>query len=177
MTWMTPLDALTSAVLTVALSTFTARPLASIATELPSTVLAAVFLPLMSLAMTLPGTTWYVRIFVSCALFSGLSRFSTVPAGSFLKASSVGAKTVNGPGPLRVSTRPAAFTAATRVVKLPFDAAVSTMSAAAAGDANTSTVAAASKFLLIDIFFSYRRTPSPVLGAGRQLRDARYAAA
>src|SRR5579871_3252702 len=41
---------------------------------------------------------------------------STVPAGSLAKASLVGANTVNGPGPDSVSTRPAAFTAATRVV-------------------------------------------------------------
>ena len=36
---------------------------------------------------------------VSFSLFSGLSRESIVPAGSFAKASSVGAKTVNGPFP------------------------------------------------------------------------------
>ena len=34
---------------------------------------------------------------VSLSLFSGFSRLSTVPAGSLAKASSVGAKTVNGP--------------------------------------------------------------------------------
>src|SRR5258708_32582496 len=50
------------------------------------------------------------------ALFSGLSRVSTVPAGNCANASLVGAKTVNGPLLLSVSTRPAALTAATRVV-------------------------------------------------------------
>ena len=44
---------------------------------------------------------------------------STVPAGSLANAASVGANTVNGPLPESVSTRPAAFTAATRVLKLP----------------------------------------------------------
>ena len=39
-----------------------------------------------------------------------------MPAGSLAKASLVGAKTVNGPGEESVSTRPAALTAATRVV-------------------------------------------------------------
>ncbi len=39
-----------------------------------------------------------------------------MPAGSLAKAALVGANTVNGPGPLSVSTRPAAFTAATSVV-------------------------------------------------------------
>ncbi len=52
------------------------------------------------------------------ALFSGFTSVSTVPAGSFLNAASVGAKTVKGPGPDSVSTRPAAFTAATSVVRL-----------------------------------------------------------
>src|SRR5262245_48086803 len=41
---------------------------------------------------------------------------STVPSGSALNAAFTGAKTVNGPLPCKVSTRPAAFTAATRVV-------------------------------------------------------------
>ena len=50
------------------------------------------------------------------ALFSGFSRFSTVPAGSLAKAALVGANTVNGPVLFNVSTRPAAFTAATSVV-------------------------------------------------------------
>ena len=39
-----------------------------------------------------------------------------MPGGSLAKASLVGANTVNGPAPSRVSTSPAAFTAATRVV-------------------------------------------------------------
>ena len=43
------------------------------------------------------------------------------------KASSVGANTENGPGPDRVSARPAAVTAATRVLKDPALTAVSTM--------------------------------------------------
>jgi hypothetical protein len=47
---------------------------------------------------------------------SGVRSPSTAPAGSFAKAALVGAKTVKGPGPDRVSTRPAAFTAATSVV-------------------------------------------------------------
>src|SRR6185369_8023357 len=47
---------------------------------------------------------------------SGLSSDSTVPFGSLAKAALVGANTVNGPAPCSVSTRPAAFTAATSVV-------------------------------------------------------------
>ena len=55
----------------------------------------------------------------SLALFSGFKRPSTVPAGSSEKAASVGANTVNGPLPLRVSVSPAALMAAPKVVKLP----------------------------------------------------------
>src|SRR5271156_6792391 len=45
-----------------------------------------------------------------------MTSMSTVPFGSLAKASLLGANTVNGPGPDSVSTRPAAFTAATSVV-------------------------------------------------------------
>ena len=53
---------------------------------------------------------------VSVSLFSGLTSVSTVPAGRRANAALVGAKTVNGPLPDSVSTRPAALTAATSVV-------------------------------------------------------------
>ena len=59
------------------------------------------------------------------SLFSGFSSSSTVPAGSFAKAASVGANTVNGPEPLRVVTRPAASSAAASVLNWPASAAVS----------------------------------------------------
>lgn len=58
-----------------------------------------------------------------------LRRLSTVPWGNLAKASSVGAKTVKGPGLFNVSTSPAACTAVTNVLKLPADTAVSTISA------------------------------------------------
>ena len=58
-----------------------------------------------------------------------LSNPSTVPLGSLANASSVGAKTVNGPAPLRVSTKLAALIAVTRVLKEPALTAVSIMSA------------------------------------------------
>ena len=53
---------------------------------------------------------------VSIGLFCGSSSESTVPAGRAAKALLFGANTVKGPAPLRVSTRPAALTAATSVV-------------------------------------------------------------
>src|SRR3954471_16161356 len=75
---------------------------------------------------------------VSFALFSGLSRSSSVPAGSLANAASVGANTVNGPLPFKVSTSPAAFSAAARVLNDPAATAVSTMSFSA-GAALTAT--------------------------------------
>ena len=66
------------------------------------------------------------------SLFFGLEDgcISRVSGGSLAKASLVGAKTVKGPFPLRASTRPAAWTALTRVVTLamPGPVATSTMS-------------------------------------------------
>ena len=64
----------------------------------------------------------------SLALFSGLSRSSRVPAGSLANAASVGANTVNGPLPFKVSTSPAACSAVARVLNDPAATAVSTMS-------------------------------------------------
>ncbi|MHB8103898.1 MAG: hypothetical protein ACYDEF_17510 [Methanosarcina sp.] len=54
-------------------------------------------------------------------------RASIVPFGSAAKASSVGAKTVNGPSPFRVSVRFVALRAVRRVVKSPLSFATSTM--------------------------------------------------
>ena len=76
--------------LTLAPSTITPAPLTSMATALPSTVFALVFLPVSRW----PSPYREQRdTFVSCALFSGLRRFSTVPAAF------VGANTVNDLGP------------------------------------------------------------------------------
>ena len=75
---------------------------------------AIIFLMFFDIASA--ATTWHVKTLVSFALFSGLSRSSTVPFGSAANASFVGANTVNGPLPFSVSTRSAAFTAATSVV-------------------------------------------------------------
>ena len=75
------------------------------------------------------------------------------------KAASVGANTVNGPLPFRVSTRPAAFTAATSVLKDPAEAAVSTISrsmarAPAAAMTQTATIPAIrAKFFIMDISY------------------------
>src|SRR5688572_4441320 len=85
----------------------------------------APLLRVISAETVFPDRTWYVRIEVNASLFA--SNDSTVPAGNFAKAASVGAKTVNGPAPCSVSARPAALTAATRVLKLPFSEATCTM--------------------------------------------------
>jgi hypothetical protein len=51
----------------------------------------------------------------NCSLFSGFTSVSTVPSGNSPNASSNGANTVKGPSELKVPTRSAAVTAATKV--------------------------------------------------------------
>jgi hypothetical protein len=86
-------------------------------------------MPATSAAMTFPATTWYSRM---AARPAGSARSaSSVPAGSAANAASVGAKTVKGPSPRSVSSRPPAWTAVTSVVKSPAAMAVSTMSSVA----------------------------------------------
>ena len=51
----------------------------------------------------------------------------TVPSGNLLKASSVGANTVNEPSPDNTPSNSAACNAATRVVNLPSSTAISTI--------------------------------------------------
>ena len=55
-------------------------------------------------------------------------RMDSASPAWWLNASSLGANTVNGPGPLRVSIKPAAVNAVASVLKLPAATAVSTMS-------------------------------------------------
>ena len=79
-----------------------------------------------------PDTTAFGRTCLrstafSLSMFSGFKRSARVLAGILAKASSLGAKTVNGPSPLRVSTNFAAVTALTRVDRFWFDTAASTM--------------------------------------------------
>ena len=68
-----------------------------------------------SAAKNFPETTCVNKIVVSVGMSS--RRASTVPAGNAAKASSVGAKTVNGPSPARAPSNSAATTAAQRVWK------------------------------------------------------------
>ena len=63
----------------------------------------------------------------SLSMFSGFKRSARSLAGILSKASSLGAKTVNGPSPLRVSTNFAAVTALTRIDRFWFDTAASTI--------------------------------------------------
>jgi hypothetical protein len=78
-------------------------------------------------ALIVPEITWYLRILDSVSLFSGLRRLVSTPAGSLLKASLVGARTVNGPLSDRVSVKSAALMALTRVDKVDSELAVPTM--------------------------------------------------
>ena len=57
--------------------------------------------PLMSVLITLPGTTCSIRMAVSLSLASGLTRLSTVPAGSLANASSGRREDGERPGTLQ----------------------------------------------------------------------------
>merc|ERR1719394_133828 len=81
---------------------------------------------------------------VRASLFSGRRRQGTKASGRAAKASSVGAKTVKGPGAETASTSSAAVRAATKVLKDPFSTAVVGISAAEAMEAATARVVAAS---------------------------------
>jgi hypothetical protein len=69
----------------------------------------------------LPAIAWRRMTALSAA--GSLARPASAAGGSLAKASSVGAKTVKGPGPDRVSTRPAAFSCADRVANPGMEAA------------------------------------------------------
>ena len=75
---------------------------------------------------TFPETISYVSMSTKVPLFSGCSKESNVPAGRAANASLVGAKTVKGPGELRVATKSAATIVATKVLRLLTDCASST---------------------------------------------------
>ena len=109
--WITPLLAVTSAVVTVA---------SLIITEPPETVneasspfsIVTVNPSVTALEATFPLRTWYVRISARVAFSSSVSNVDrSMPA--FWNAVSVGAKTVNGPSPCRTDTRLACASAAT----------------------------------------------------------------
>merc|ERR1719486_646390 len=120
MTGTTPLLAKTSVAITVAITPFDSMVTAPSALvtviSSPPTVLSTVLPAGISPALTETGNTCRKRTAVSASLSS--KRPPKASAGTLAKASLFGAKMVNVPSPLRVSTRPAALTAVTRVDKL-----------------------------------------------------------
>jgi len=131
MMWATPFDALLSAPTTVLKSLpsgLTNTPLRVLytCTLLPSTVFT-LWKNFRSVDNTSDPKTWYVRMSTNVSLFSGFRSVSRVPSGKAANPSLVGAKTVNGPGEVRVSTKSPATTAATRVERSGTDWASSTM--------------------------------------------------
>merc|ERR1719469_189320 len=127
----TPLEAMLSAPTTVLKSLpsgLTNTPLRVLytCTLLPSTVLT-LWKYFKSVDRTSAGSTWKLRMSTNVSLFSGFRRVSRVPSGKAAKPSLVGAKTVNGPAEVNVSTKSPATTAATRVERSGTDWANSTM--------------------------------------------------
>ena len=146
--WITPFEVSTSAITTFALLpcvsfTYTLPSHNFRVSSLPCKVLTVNCPPLSFIAFTTspaincPATTWYFRIDCKVDLFSGFKSVPRVPSGNLLKPSLVGAKTVNGPSDESASTNSPACTAATKVEKLSFETAVSTIFLSLTLDDNT----------------------------------------
>ena len=107
------MDAGTSASTTFASLTMTPSPTVNVRS---SPLTAAATRPSVTAEDgTSPATTWYRRMSVRAALPSSVSRDArSMPAAA--NASSVGAKTVNGPSPCSVDSSSACTTAATKDV-------------------------------------------------------------
>merc|ERR1719331_417027 len=124
----TPLVAPTSAVVTLALPLmYTPRQLFCTNIFWPSSVLTCCEALRSLLYTAAPATTWYSSTASNCLMFFGSIRMFNVALGSLVKASLVGANTVNGPSPSRAVTRLRAVRAATRVDRSLVLAASSTM--------------------------------------------------
>lgn len=115
MPWITPLLLPRSLSVTCAPSMLNLPSVSLIGADWPCMVRAESHLP-MSAALLRPVSTWYFSTEASSALFSGFISESSLPAGSLAKAASVGANTVNGPGPRSVSASPACSTAFAKVL-------------------------------------------------------------
>ena len=112
-TCTTPLSAIISATVTIALSIITPLSLIETINSVPFNVIAIIPSD-RSVESTEPDTTWWVRIAVNRSMSA--STASRVPSGNASKAASVGANTVNGPSAERASTKPAAITAVSKVL-------------------------------------------------------------
>ena len=136
---MIPLDAVTSAMVTLASLTMTPPSATVNATSSPLAMVAAI--PSVTAEDgTEPAYTWYSRMSVRVALPSSLSRAArSIPAAA--NASSVGAKTVNGPSPWRVASSSAWITAATSESCTPVPEATVGMSATSPGGISTLSMA------------------------------------
>ena len=163
-TCITPLEASMSAVTTFA-ELIETVPMSSLTvTSAPLTVATFRSLaPMRSELITLPGITWYVSTAVRVSVSArSCSAVSPRAAKALANASSVGANTVNGPSPCKVSTNPAAWTAATRVGNWPAETATSMMSPATSSLATSSSGGAASCVSLPQLASSKTATTRPV---------------
>ncbi len=125
MTCITPLQAMMSALMTLALFTIVRLLDTLIMTESPLRVSTS---PVSRSVLRIkPSTTWYKRISLSVSMLLGRRRSSRTSSGRLAKASLVGAKTVKGPSPERAPTKSAAARAVTKVEKSSFSTAISTM--------------------------------------------------
>jgi len=129
---MTPLLASTSAMITLAL----APPLKETPTPAPSLTRSMFSPPKVATGPVVTSAALTVAPAITClatmAVFCSVVKLSRVPAGSALKASSVGAKTVAASTFFKVSTRPSSATSPTKIPKPSKPLATSTRSPTAA---------------------------------------------
>ncbi len=110
-TCIIPLEATTSGLITLASLTIT--PVESIVNDRLSPFSAGATMPsVRSVDNTEPETTWYVSISANRDI-SSVDSYADKSKPAAVKASSVGANTVNGPVPSKVVTRSALARAAT----------------------------------------------------------------
>jgi len=118
------LTAITSAFVTVAAPILTILPVMVTSTAILSSRVVMLSPFFKAVLSTLPLATWYFRTSTSFALLSGKSKAVSFAESTALNAASVGAKTVKGPVPERVSTKPPFVKAITRVERSVSDSAI-----------------------------------------------------
>jgi hypothetical protein len=123
--WMMPLLALMSAATTLLSLTWSPPPAVAVKLTFSPSIVVAEPSVAACAAVTRPLTTWYSSTFLSSA--GSAPSASSVAFGTLANASSVGAKTVNGPSCESVPARPACLTRLTSVLKSPAATAVCTM--------------------------------------------------
>ncbi len=131
MMWITPLEAATSAVVTLVVE-FKLTPESVLTNKLTFVLLGpslkvGTYPLLKALERTSPLTTWYNKMGVNCSADNSSKLLTPKSLNKAVKASLVGANTVKGPSPANVPARFALVSAATSVLNCVSPEAMSTI--------------------------------------------------